>query len=337
MGSSPKILFVHQDDAMPSSRIRIVELLPHLRAEGLEVASLRYPRTFSEKRGLFSSLADFDAVVLQKKLPSLLDAWRWARSPIPIVFDYDDAIMLRDRPKRGQWTSHTRRTRFDRIARLSSGLVAGNAYLASFAPPGKPVLVLPSAVPDDVPQRSVHEGGPLRVGWLGTGKNLFTLDAIRGALAVVHRRRPFVLSVVSDWAPAYPELEVEWIPWSISSEREGVARFDVGLMALSDASPWDKGKCSYKLLKYMAAGVPVVASKVGMNEEVVSAGSGFLVTTEREWVDALDRLLADPALRARLGAAGRACIEGEHTYPIAARRLAAFLRARLEAQARARP
>ncbi|MCK6552788.1 glycosyltransferase, partial [Myxococcota bacterium] len=284
MAAGPRILFVHQDDRLPSSRIRIVELLPHLAAEGLEVASARYPRTRAEKRALFSSLSAFDAVVLQKKLPSFVDAWRWSRAPIPIVFDFDDAIMLRDRPKHGRWTSATRRRRFDRIARMSSGLVAGNAYLASFVPADKPVLVLPSPVPHDVPQRTHGDAGPLRVGWLGTGKNLVTLDAIRRALGEVHRRRPFVLSIVSDWAPQYPELDVEWLPWSISAERDGVARFDVGVMSLSGESPWDKGKCSYKLLKYMAAGVPVVASKVGMNEEVVSPASGVLVTSEAEWI-----------------------------------------------------
>jgi glycosyltransferase involved in cell wall biosynthesis len=97
-------------------------------------------------------------------------------------------------------------------------------------------------------------------------------------------------------------------PWSAATEIEDVADFDVGLMPLPD-DPWSRGKCGFKALLYMSLGVPPVVSPVGVNPEIVSDGaSGLLAGAESEWVEAVARLAADPALRERLGAAAREAV-----------------------------
>ena len=85
-------------------------------------------------------------------------------------------------------------------------------------------------------------------------------------------------------------------PWTEDSEIARIAAFDVGIMPLHD-TPWERGKCAYKLLQVMAAGKPVIASPVGANRQVVRHGvNGFLADTAEEWTEAL-RQLADPDLR----------------------------------------
>jgi len=75
---------------------------------------------------------------------------------------------------------------------------------------------------------------------------------------------------------------------------------------------WCNGKCSYKMLCYMAAGLPVVVTATGMNREVLALGQvGFSAAREQEWVHALAALLDSPDLRRSMGAAGRAVAE-EH-------------------------
>lgn len=82
-------------------------------------------------------------------------------------------------------------------------------------------------------------------------------------------------------------------------------------MPLSD-TPCARGKCGYKLIQYMACGLPVIASPVGINADIVEDGvNGFLANTPNDWRYALTTLLRDPDLRARMGAAGRAKIERE--------------------------
>ena len=129
-------------------------------------------------------------------------------------------------------------------------------------------------------------------------------------------------------APVPPELNgipAESFPWSEDTEIARIAEFDIGIMPLHD-TPWERGKCAYKLLQVMAAGKPVVASPVGANVAVVRHGvNGFLANTIEEWTEALRTLAADPALRQRMGAQARKTVEDHYAAAAIAPRLAAIL------------
>ena len=101
------------------------------------------------------------------------------------------------------------------------------------------------------------------------------------------------------------------MPWSEASEISSLQTLDVGVMPLTDGL-FERGKCGYKLIQYMACGLPVVASPVGVNKELVKHGvNGFLADSTEDWMQALKTLCNDPALRERMGAAGRRLVE-EH-------------------------
>jgi glycosyltransferase involved in cell wall biosynthesis len=125
-------------------------------------------------------------------------------------------------------------------------------------------------------------------------------------------------------APA--DLPAEVRPWAEADEVRDIGEFDVGIMPLPDA-PWERGKCGYKLIQYMACAKPVVASPVGVNHQLVASGvNGYLATTAGEWQQALAHLRADRALGQRLGEAGRAQIVDRYCLQVTAPRLAALLR-----------
>jgi glycosyltransferase involved in cell wall biosynthesis len=105
---------------------------------------------------------------------------------------------------------------------------------------------------------------------------------------------------------------IKFIPWKEETEVSLIANFDIGIMPLEN-SPWELGKCAYKIIQYMGCDIPVVASSVGMNKEVIKNGeNGFLVTTEKEWIEALSQLIEDKKLRISLGQNGKITVENNY-------------------------
>ena len=128
---------------------------------------------------------------------------------------------------------------------------------------------------------------------------------VRPALARLTARHPGLkVRVICSAFPAWPEINVERIAWSEASEADALAAAHIGIMPLTD-DEWSRGKCAFKLLQYMAASLPCVASPIGANTEAVIDGvNGFHAATVRDWESRLEELIVSPELRARFGAGG---------------------------------
>ncbi len=228
---------------------------------------------------------------------------RWTRRPR--VLDLDDAI----------WLLSPGDDFALEIAAHCDAIVVCNSYLARhFESLDLPTWVIPTAI--DVGRWRPQErgkGGEFVVGWTGLASNLPNLYALEPALsAFFESAREAVLLIISETEPRFTQLDprrVRWIPWSQESEARSVGEMDVGLMPLPETA-WSCGKCAFKLIQYMAAGVPVVATPIGMNAQILdSAKVGFAAREPHEWTEALSELHADAALRRRLGTAGRQLAE----------------------------
>jgi glycosyltransferase involved in cell wall biosynthesis len=189
--------------------------------------------------------------------------------------------------------------------------------------------VIPSRVdPRLVPARVHTPRGRGVLGWLGSPATARSLTAVAGALTRTAGllRTTTELRVVGGPAPRVSGIDVRQQPWSAQSERAFLEDVDIGLMPLPD-NEWTRGKCAYKALQYMAAGVPVVADDVGVSARVIGHGEGGLIARRAdEWTEHLVALATDPALRARLGDAGRQRVERDFSVEAWAPTLAAALR-----------
>ena len=124
------------------------------------------------------------------------------------------------------------------------------------------------------------------------------------------------LVVIGGKAPCIKNVDVIELPWNEDDEVNEINNFDIGVMPLPD-SPWERGKCGFKLIQYMACGLPVIASPIGVNSEIVEHGvNGFLVETVEEWESSLRTLMGDPELRHRMGQAGRVKIERQYSLQV---------------------
>jgi glycosyltransferase involved in cell wall biosynthesis len=241
------------------------------------------------------------------------------RSAALSVYDFDDALysdigggpLYRRLAPKAQKVATVLKT-VDRV-------VAGNDTLANWASDRhRDVVVIPSCVdPDAYRAKSDFTiGGGPRIGWIGSWSTEQHLQVISPALLALHDRLGARLVLVGSPAGRLVGLEhmIDRIPWSLSAQREELARFDVGIMPLAD-TPYTRGKSGYKLLQYLAAGVPAVASPVGVNADILARAGMPAATTDQEWHEALTALIDEPAEhREALGARGRQMVTDHYSF-----------------------
>ena len=331
-----------------SSRIRFLQFLPMLEQEGFKfdvqplldnayvrslyggprVGAARIVSAYARRLRALRRRMQYDVIWLEKEALPWLPTWlEIARlEGIPYVVDYDDAWFHR---YESHWLSPLLGHKIDAVMRVAHTVVAGNDYLARRARQAgaRHVEIVPTAIDleryRDLP--AVPASRTATVGWIGIPLNAHYLNIIEPALRVATAETRINLHVVG--APVPPELTgipAESFPWSEESEIGRIAAFDIGLMPLHD-TPWERGKCAYKLLQVMAAGKPVIASPVGANVQVVRHGvNGFLAETTEEWAGAL-RKLADPELRCRMGEEARRTVADHYATAVTVPRLASIL------------
>lgn len=298
------------DDANgPVARHRVRALAPHLAAAGFDDVAVReIPDRVVARLALFRTLRDADVVLLLRKLFTWGELRALRASARRLVYDLDDAVMFRD-PFRGRPVSNVRRRRFRHTCRVADLVTAGNDYLLALAAEDAPEtrrVLAPTPIDTEryAPGPSPHAG--FRVGWIGSRATRGYLDVVVPALRDVAEVRPVTtIAVMADVAPSQLEgLPVEFTPWSEAGEVPFLRSLDVGLMPLTD-DPFSRGKCGFKLLQYMACGVPAVASPVGVNVAICEDGrAGSLAATPGDWAPSILALgsasvARDQAARAR--------------------------------------
>jgi glycosyltransferase involved in cell wall biosynthesis len=352
-------------------RFRIAQYAPALRAAGIDVTiSPFYTREFfglvyQKGRALAKSMmfvqraidrlrpvADrgrYDAIFIYREAlpvgPAIIETLLARGRGVAIVYDFDDAVFLPNTSDANRaiallkWPGKVRT-----IIRRSDVVIAGNEFLAEYARQyNDSVRVIPTCVDTTkfVPRAEVVQAvrpataaSPPVIGWIGTPTTAPYLLALQPVLQELARAHAFVLRVCGAGADLQiPGVAVANTPWTLDGEVALFNTCDIGVYPLSD-DEWAKGKCGFKAIQFMACGVPVVAAPVGVNREIIQDGAnGLLATTPAEWIEKLGRLLADMALRARLGAAGRRTIEESYSLKTNAPLLVAAV---LDAVTRAR-
>jgi len=334
-----------------SSRVRFYQYLPSLAASGLEirVAPLLgndyvrnlysgkrqpvFPVLLAYIRRVASLLAGrhFDLLWVEKELfpwiPYRVESLLLGRR-IPCVVDYDDAVFHRYDRHKSPLVRALLGKKIDTLMRRAKTVVAGNQYLADRASSAGATKIeyLPSVVDTDRYTTRQKTAEQFRIGWIGSPVTAPFLGLIRDALEETARKTGarLVLVGAGDRDPL-PGVGKELHPWSEDSEVAHIQSFNVGIMPLPDRT-FEQGKCGYKLIQYMACGLPVIASPVGANKRIVEQGTtGFLASNTTEWVEALVKLYKDADMRAALGKAGRRKVEREYCLQVTAPRLVKIL------------
>lgn len=300
------LLILTNNPNRASFRQRIEIYRDFLQANGINSEAVRIPSTSLARRQLFRQAAKYDGIFLHKKGLNFIDAFFLPKYSKKIIYDLDDAIMYKDKfPERD---SRVRFRRFARSAKLADMVVAGNSYLAEHASRfNRNVVILPTGLDIDTYkiETDIQNDGKVRLVWIGSRSTLKYLADIKPALEQIGSRFSNVtLRIVCDDFFDLKNMEVEKIQWSMERQAIDLATSHIGLAPLPD-NRFTRGKCGFKILQYQAAGLPVVASPVGVNSEYVRQNvTAFLATDNREWIEKITRLIENPKLRRQMGNKG---------------------------------
>lgn len=328
----------------PSSRYRFYQFLPALQEAGIEVhiqpffTDAYLDLLFSGKKPnpvylasrCFARLAQtlggkgFDLAWVEGELLPYIPAFleRWLHLPLPKarIYEFDDANWLRYQGK------SLFENKFAAILQSAAGIVVGNQFLEDYVQKYNPnTTIIPTVVDwnrykDCKPQLSGHT-----IGWIGSQNTAFFLDDIFPALRELSQELPLKLKVVGAEVEA-KGVDIECVKWTADTEISHLDSFDVGVMPLED-TPWARGKCGLKLIQYLAAGVPAVASGVGVNTSYIhDSGGGYVAEDTQSWVFNLRKLLTNQDLRRQMGEKGQDWARDTMTIHTQAPRLIEFLK-----------
>lgn len=337
-----RFLFLTFGDPLevPSDRYRAYYYRPYFEQAGhhVDFLPLVYPGYFQKKAGsgrlgpagwvrtglsyfhrmhtLLKHGQDFDVLVVCnevfKRLPYFMDEFALRHRPYTV--DLDDNPLHAYREK--FWTRFLAgEDKIRKLVERASAVTVGNHWYFTEFPRGN-LVYQPTVVDvDRYPVKTDFGAAVPRLVWIGTYSTKRYLDRLKPLLRRLAQIHPYVLRVIgvnfSD-----PDIPHENVPWSEASEGIRIHECDIGLMPLENTY-WEKGKCGFKLIQYMACGLPVVASPAPANEEIVAhEQNGYIVRTDGEWVQALARLLEDASLRAAMGRLSRQIVEERYSYQI---------------------
>lgn len=276
----------------------------------------------------------YDILFIQKVIFPAPVRWllSWRR-PL-VAYDFDDAIFTTEVQQHNwlaAWKQRRNTLGLPAMLKLADLALVENHYTAEFAARYCPAVSIITGPIDterySAPREGLGRANRVVLGWIGSATTLAYLDLIRAPLARLGRRFPnLIFRVIGADAVDMEGIQVETRIWSLDREVEDLKSFDIGLMPMPDDS-WTRGKGGYKLLQYMAMGLPVVASPVGVNRQIVNDGKdGFWAHSPEEWEDCLAQLIQDPQLRLEMGRRGRARVEAEYALDISSQRLLDRLR-----------
>jgi glycosyltransferase involved in cell wall biosynthesis len=323
----PRLLGFTTSRFDPASRFRFIQFIPYLQELGWNVAhrpnvpdrqwssplGARIPRAFHHRAARllmkYNRLRDLDearaadVVFVNRDLagPGSFFGRRLLKRNSNVLFDFDDAIFIGRNEPAVAW-----------MCQSAAWITPGNEYLAAYARQhSDSVTVIPTVIDTDsyaVRNRQPPPNIRPRVGWSGSDQSIRqALFPFLPLLADIQRKLQFELVVITNTRPKFPDCNLNWsfVPWTETEELQLSSKIDIGIMPLVD-DEFQRGKCGLKLLQYMAAGLPTIASPVGVNADITELGiTGFLPRTESEWAENLTILVNSPELRLQMGRAGR--------------------------------
>jgi len=344
-----KLLALTKYDSLgASSRMRILQYIPFLKEHDFTVdvkplftnkyvESLQTNRrnhlsilhAYFKRISLVLSLRNYDVVWIEKEAlpwaPYFLEKILFL-SVRPYILDYDDAVFHWYDQSRNSFIKFFLGSKHRSLIGNAKLVIVGNSYLERYANrvSAQKVLNLPTSI--DYKKYSkfnfinTESTSAVKIGWIGQQSTAYNLNPLKEIFEELILKDLMSLTLIGIDGKSL-NLPVNALPWSETTEVNLISKFDIGIMPLQDG-PFERGKCGYKLIQYMACGIPVIGSGVGENKNIIEHGkNGFIANSPSEWMKYLLVLINDPNLRKSMGSEGRKKVINRYTTQATAPKL----------------
>jgi len=304
-------LIISNNISRASFRLRVGDHIDFLDKGGIRCNVRQLPRKTSDRWKLFKTSGRYDALLIQRKCFNFWDAAVLSHFCPKMIFDYDDAIMYSATKPESRLTNHFRL--FKRTAGMMDVMIAGNEYLAGYARRYcNQVHILPTGLDTKAYQvKDVRKNrNEIRLVWIGSQATLKYLSELSPVLEQIGKtHKKVVLRIIADKFFDLENMSVQKHLWSLDKQVFDLVECDIGLSPLPD-NRFTRGKCGFKILQYFAAGLPVIASPVGVNEKFIKeSNAGLLALTFSEWKDAIEKMVKGIAVYRQLGQNGQKYVQ----------------------------
>jgi len=276
---------------------------------------------------------DFDLIWIEKEALPWLPVWfeiLLFRGK-PYVLDFDDATFHNYDQHRNSILRFFFRERIDKLMSRASLVVCGNAYLEKRAKKAGSLNILRLPTVIDLEKYQIKKyidisnkknlDYQFKIVWIGSPSTQHYLEILKRPLQILAKKHQFILQIIGANEVEIPSIEIKIFPWFENTEASLIRNADIGVMPLIDKH-WERGKCGYKIIQYMASGLPVIASPVGVNSKLINEGvNGFLAKNDEQWIKAFEVLFENRNLRIKMGLSGREIVEKNYSISITAPKL----------------
>lgn len=338
MGSKKTVIHFwvpYPEKVAPSQRFRVELFLPELEKEGYKYEMLSFldqhawdilyttGNNLIKASGIINGFfrrinhlirsvkADF-IFIHREAAPIGPPFYEWMLAKLfrkKIILEFDDAIWIPGGEEIGtakKWLKATWKIKY--IIKWSYKVVGGNEYLCNYARQYNfSVVLIPTVVDTDAGHHKLknqYEAGRVVVGWTGSHTTLHNLEIIETVIRELKKEIDFDFLIISNKPPDW-NFDFIFKKWEERTELDDLLKMHIGLMPLKKG-PWFEGKCGFKLIQYLACGIPAIASPVGVNSQIVRHHTdGFIVNDKEEWKRYLKMLIKDQHLRNKMAKSGR--------------------------------
>lgn len=319
------LFFVCGNEQIASSRIRVLQYLPYLNNQKIgSSVIIANPHLVSMSHNPFFRVIQhihiqinllyffiksifYKHIFLQKVFPPSYMVRILKSIKKVIVYDFDDSIYLTPENKLRK-SKKIRRLNY-LLKKASLVIVASESNVEYTKNYNANVLLISGPVECNryLPLEKDKAKQKITIGWIGSSSTSKYLDVIEDVIIKLYdkyKERIEFLFIGTDTNYKLKHI-VNTRDWNYLTELELLSLFDIGIMPLPN-DLWSKGKGGYKLLQYMALGIPSVASPVGINSKILSHGrTGYLAANSGEWFHYLEELINSRDNRSRLGQTAR--------------------------------